>query len=66
MSGERKSDLSSSVTVVTSLQQVKNLRQQSVSLAYIDSIKLYILSPVVICNYAIEISRSVSTSETHY
>ena len=43
--------------------QVTSLLQRSVSLVYIHFIKLYILSSVVICNYAIETSRGMPTPE---
>ena len=38
-----------------------NTLQQIVSLICIDYIELYVLSPVVICDYSVEISRSMST-----
>ena len=38
-----------------------DILQQIISTIYIKSIKLYILSSVVICNYAIVITRSMST-----
>lgn len=56
MSGERRADLSNTVRVVTSLERFSNLLRQIVLLICVDSIKLYILSSVVICNYAIEIN----------
>lgn len=60
MSGEQRSDLSNSVRVVTSLEPVSSLLQQRTSLICVEFIKLYILSSVVICDYAIEVSRSIS------
>ena len=42
-------------------RKFNDILQQIVSLICIDAIKLYILSSVVICDDAIEISRSMST-----
>ena len=49
---------------VTSLQQVTSFLYLIFSLIYIEAFNLYILSSVVICNYAIEIGRSMAPPKT--
>ena len=49
------------VRMYTCLQQATTLMQQSVLLRCVDLDKLYIFSPVVICNYAVEIGSGMSS-----